>query len=123
MTSLSSYVLPAVAMAASLAMLPAQAVTQMTVQEAAMQSRYGHLFGARADAKAAVRTIELRGQRVVRVQSGETVAFRSGTRTGAWNFAPRADNATVALNELLPGVSGDPKVYVLIERSPIYSGN
>ncbi|WP_199027197.1 CzcE family metal-binding protein [Ralstonia sp. ASV6] len=124
MTFSASYVLPAAfSLAAFFSASPALAVTQMTVQEAARPSAYSHLFGTPADAKTATRTIELRGQNVVRVSSGETVAFSSGTRIGAWNFTPRADNTTVALSELLPAMPGGAQVYVLIERSPIYSGN
>lgn len=124
MTFFSSYVLPAaISLSSLLAMGPAQAVTQMTVQEAAAQGGYAHLFGAPAAAKAAARTIELRGQKVVRVGSGETVAFRSGSRIAAWHFTSRADNTSVALSELLPAMSGDGNVTVLIERSPIYSGS
>ncbi|KMW45660.1 CzcE family metal-binding protein [Ralstonia insidiosa] len=124
MTFSASYVVPAaLSLAAFLSANPALAVTQMTVQEAARPGAYSHLFGTPADAKTATRTIELRGQNVVRVSSGETVAFSSGTRTGAWSFTPRADSTTVALSELLPAMPGGAQVYVLIERSPIYSGN
>ncbi|MCO5400453.1 CzcE family metal-binding protein [Ralstonia soli] len=124
MTFFSSYVVPAaVSLAGLLVAVPAQAVTQMTVQEATAQGAYAHLFGTPADAKAAGRTIELRGQSVVRVTSGETVAFRSGTRIAAWNFTPRGDSTSVAINELLPAMWADSRVYVLIERSPVYSGN
>jgi len=120
----SSYAVSAAFSLATLfAIAPAQAATQITVQEAATQGAYAHLFGTPGKAKMAARTVELRGQRVVRVQSGETVAFRSGTQIGAWNFTPRADSTTVALKELLPSMPDGSQVYVLIERSQVYSGN
>lgn len=124
MTFSASYVLPAAfSLAAFFSASPAQAVTQMTVQEAARPGAYSHLFGKPADTKAATRTVDLRGQKVVRVASGETVAFSSGSHIAAWNFTPRADSTNVALNELLPAMPGGAQVTVLIERSPIYSGN
>lgn len=122
MTFSASYVLPA---ALSLAVFfgagPAQAVTQMTVQEAAQPGAYAHLFGTPADAKTATRVIELRGQKLLHVISGETVVFRIGGQSAAWHFTPRSSAGNVALNELIPQLPGD--VRVLIERSPIYSGS
>ena len=80
-------------------------------------------FSCEATGDQKIRLKDLRGQNVVRVSSGETVAFSSGTRIGAWHFTPRADSTTVALSELLPAMPGGAQVTVLIERSPIYSGN
>ncbi|BDB30578.1 CzcE family metal-binding protein (plasmid) [Cupriavidus sp. P-10] len=81
------------------------------------------LLGSPAAVSTASRTITLApGMKYVNVDSGETVAFRAGSRTLAWTFLESIHGTSSQLSVILPDVPEASGVKVYIERSKFLTG-
>lgn len=89
----------------------------------AMAKRHATLYGDPAGQSQASRIIDVKpGMRYVNVDSGETVAFRSGEKIVAWTFAQMVRDKSVDLGLLMPDLPGSAGVRVYIERSDLFTG-
>ncbi|WP_367395246.1 CzcE family metal-binding protein [Cupriavidus sp. Agwp_2] len=81
-------------------------------------------FGNVAAVETATRSITLRpGMRYVNVTSGETVAFRGGSKTVGWAFmGTSAGRSSVELSVLLPDLPEAKGITAIIAPNPLYKG-
>lgn len=79
------------------------------------------LYGQPAAVAEATRTIDLaQAGGWINLETGETVAFRSGDRIAAWSFAPAVRHRTVQLSQLLPELPQADTVRLYLERASLY---
>ncbi|MGY2491315.1 CzcE family metal-binding protein [Cupriavidus sp. CP313] len=96
---------------------PAQSASAVAVSKAAT------LFGSQAPAGTATRTVVLTpGMNSVRVNSGETVAFRVGEKAIEWTFIEALNGGSLELALLFPEAPQANGVYVYISPSQIFTG-
>ncbi|MGY2492210.1 CzcE family metal-binding protein [Cupriavidus sp. CP313] len=80
------------------------------------------LLGSPAPVATASRAIALTpGVKYVKVDSGETVAFKAGSRTVAWTFLESIDGASSKLSVILPDVPEASGIILYIERSKLFT--
>ncbi|WP_444633929.1 CzcE family metal-binding protein [Cupriavidus oxalaticus] len=100
-----------------------QLAAQAEMRGASPVSRHAALFGSPAPQSYATRTVAVvPGMRYVNVDSGETVAFRSGGKLAAWTFTESISGTSVDLGMLMPDMPGATGVRVYIERSKLFTG-
>ncbi|SCU74730.1 Heavy metal resistance protein CzcE [Cupriavidus necator] len=82
-------------------------------------------FGNVAAVETATRSITLRpGMRYVNVTSGETVAFRGGSKTVGWTFmGTYGGRSSVELSVLFPDLPEAKGITAIIAPSPLYRGS
>ena len=82
------------------------------------------LFGSPAPASMAARTVVVKpGMKYINVDSGETIAFSTGTGTQAWTFIEAMQSTSVDLGVLLPDAPEAKGVRVIIARSTWFTGS
>ncbi|WP_367395237.1 CzcE family metal-binding protein [Cupriavidus sp. Agwp_2] len=95
----------------------ASACTSMTPTQTAA------LFGSPAPVPTASRSITLTpGMKYVKVDSGETVAFKTGSQTVAWTFLEAIHGTSVQMSVIFPDVPEARGIQVHIERSKFLTG-
>ncbi|MDE4922472.1 heavy-metal resistance protein CzcE [Cupriavidus metallidurans] len=89
----------------------------------ATSKRHAALFGDPTDPSRVTRIVDVKpGLRYVNVDSGETVAFRSGEKISAWTFAQMVKDTSVDLGLLMPDLPGSAGVRVYLDRSDLFTG-
>ncbi|KDP87185.1 heavy metal resistance protein CzcE [Cupriavidus sp. SK-3] len=92
---------------------------------APLQPASAVLFGSAAPVDTATRTISLTpGMKYLRVDSGETIAFRAGSRTVGWTFTEAiGGRSSVELSVIFPDLPEAKGIRVIIAPSPLYRGS
>lgn len=100
---------------------PKSGASASTAQATA--KRHAGLYGEPTGQTQASRIIDVKpGMRYVNVDSGESVAFRSGGKVSAWTFAQMIRDTSVDLGLLMPDLPGGAGVRVYIDRSDLFTG-
>lgn len=87
------------------------------------EGRPSTLFGSPVPDALVSRTIVLTpGMKSVTVASGETVAFKAGSRTVGWTFLEAIGGRSVEMNVIFPDLPEAKGVWVHIERSKLFTG-
>nr|WP_255350635.1 CzcE family metal-binding protein [Cupriavidus sp. SK-3] len=82
------------------------------------------LFGSPAPVSTASRTISLTpGMKYVNVNSGETVAFQTGSKTVAWTFLESIHGTSARMSTIFPDVPEAKDTWVYIGRSSFLTGS